>query len=52
MTRDELQDEFEGLGSYTDQMFFIDLNLSYASDIALANELTNRGFRIRGCPDW
>ena len=52
MTRLELQEEFDSLEGDTEQMFFIDLNIRHASDVALANELTNRGVRIRGCLDW
>ena len=47
MTRAELQDEFDNLEGYNEQGFFIDQNLEYASDVALANELTSRGFRVR-----
>lgn len=51
MTRDELQKEFAMLEGVNEQGYFIDLNLVHASDIALVNELTNRGYRVRGCPD-
>ena len=47
MTRLELQEQFDALESVNEQEYFIDLNLVHASDIALANELTNRGYRIR-----
>ena len=47
MTRLELQEEFDMLEGYNEQTYFIDQNLEYASDVALANELTNRGFRVR-----
>ena len=47
MTRAELQDEFDMLEGYNEQTYFIDLNLSHASDVALANELSHRGFRVR-----
>ena len=47
MTRDELQDEFMMLEGCNEQGYFIDQNLEYASDVALANELHERGFRVR-----
>ena len=47
MTRDELQDEFMMLEGCNEQTYFIDRNLEYASDVALANELAKRGYRIR-----
>ena len=47
MTRLELQEEFDMLEGCTEQGWFIDQNLEYASDVALANELTSRGFRVR-----
>ena len=47
MTREELQDEFDMLEGYNEQEYFIDLNLVHASDAALANELMNRGFRVK-----
>ena len=47
MTRLELQEEFDMLEGVNEQEYFIDLNLVHASDIALANELTHRGFRVR-----
>ena len=50
MTRIELQDEFLMLEGCNEQTYFIDRNLEYASDVALANELFRRGYRIRGCP--
>ena len=43
----ELQELFDSIESVNEQEYFIDLNLVHASDIALANELTNRGFRVR-----
>ena len=42
-----LQDAFDLIKSSEEQGFFIDHNLTYASDVALANELANRGFRVR-----
>ena len=50
MTRAELQDEFMMLEGDNEQTYFIDRNLEHASDVALANELFRRGYRIRGCP--
>ena len=47
MTRAELQEEFDMLEGVNEQGWFIDQNLVHASDIALANELANRGFRVR-----
>ena len=47
MTRAELQDEFLMLEGYNEQTYFIDYNLEYASDVALANELYKRGYRVR-----
>ena len=47
MTRAELQDEFMMLEGYNEQTYFIDRNLEYASDVALANELFKRGYRVR-----
>ena len=47
MTRDELQDEFDMLEGYNEQTYFIDLNIGHASDVALANELARRGYRVR-----
>ena len=47
MTRNELQDEFMTLEGCNEQTYFIDQNLEYASDIALANELLDRGYRVR-----
>ena len=47
MTRTELQDEFMMLEGYNEQTYFIDRNLEYASDVALANELFKRGYRVR-----
>ena len=43
----ELQEAFERIEGYNEQTFFIDLNLVHASDVALANELANRGYRVR-----
>ena len=43
----ELQEQFDSIESVNEQEYFIDLNLVHASDIALANELTKRGFRVR-----
>ena len=43
----ELQELFDSIESVNEQEYFIDLNLVHASDIALAIELTNRGFRVR-----
>ena len=48
MTRAELQDEFDMLEGYNEQTYFIDTNIGHASDVALANELARRGFRIKG----
>lgn len=48
MTRAELQDEFDMLEGYNEQTYFIDLNLSHASDVALVNELSKRGYRVKG----
>ena len=47
MTRGELQDEFDMLEGYNEQTYFIDQNLEHASDVALANELYSRGYRVR-----
>lgn len=47
MTRAELQDEFDMLEGYNEQSYFIDLNIAHASDVALANELARRGYRVR-----
>ena len=47
MSRAELQDEFMMLEGCNEQTYFIDLNLEYASDVALANELFKRGYRVR-----
>ena len=47
MCRAELQDEFLMLEGCNEQTYFIDQNLEYASDVALANELANRGYRVR-----
>ena len=47
MTRVELQDEFDMLEGYNEQTYFIDQNLEHASDVALANELYRRGYRVR-----
>ncbi len=47
MTRWELQDEFDMLEGYNEQTYFIDQNLEHASDVALANELDRRGYRVR-----
>ena len=47
MTRQELQDEFDQLEGVNEQGYFIDLNLVHASDVALANELYKRGYRVR-----
>ena len=47
MTREELQDEFLMLEGCNEQTYFIDRNLEYASDVALANELFKRGYRVR-----
>ena len=47
MTRQELQEEFDVLEGCNAQGWFIDQNLEYASDTALANELTERGYRVR-----
>ena len=47
MTRIELQEQFDTLEGCNEQTYFIDLNLEHASDVALANELANRGYRIR-----
>ena len=47
MSREELQDEFEMMEGVNEQGYFIDQNLEYASDVALANELNKRGFRVR-----
>ena len=46
MTRSELQDLFDSLEGNCEQQYFIDLNIHHASDIALANELYKRGFRV------
>ena len=43
----ELQDAFDLLKSSEEQGFFIDHNLTFASDVSLANELANRGFRVK-----
>ena len=48
MTRIELQEQFDSLEGYNEQTYFIDQNIGHASDIALANELARRGFRIKG----
>ena len=50
MTRGELQDEFDRLEGCNEQTYFIDQNLEYASDVALANELHERGFRVQLWP--
>ena len=47
MTRAELQDEFDMLEGCNEQTYFIDQNLEHASDVALANELHKRGYRVR-----
>ncbi len=47
MTRGELQEEFDMLEGYNEQTYFIDQNLEHASDVALANELYRRGYRVR-----
>ena len=47
MTRGELQDEFDMLEGYNEQTDFIDQNLEHASDVALANELFQRGYRVK-----
>ena len=47
MTRGELQDEFDMLADDNEQTYFIDQNLEHASDIALADELIDRGYRVR-----
>ena len=47
MTRTELQEEFDMLEGCNEQGYFIDLNLKHASDVALANELTARGYRVK-----
>ena len=47
MTRAELQDEFDMLEGCNEQTYFIDQNLEHASDVALANELYKRGYRVR-----
>ena len=47
----ELQEQFDTLDGYNEQTYFIDLNLDHASDVALANELANRGYTIRAFPD-
>lgn len=47
MSRADLQDEFEMMEGVNEQGYFIDQNLEYASDVALANELNKRGFRVR-----
>jgi len=46
MTINDLQDAFDCLSGINAQTWFIDRNLAYASDTALANELHERGFRI------
>ena len=46
MTRLELQEEFDMLEGCNEQTYFIDLNLDCASDVALANELSKRGYRV------
>ena len=43
----ELQDAFDLIKSSEEQGFFIDQNLAYASDVSLANELANRGYRVK-----
>ena len=43
----ELQEQFDSLEGYNEQTYFIDLNIEHASDVALANELSNRGYRVR-----
>ena len=45
----ELQEEFDTLEGCNEQTYFIDLNIEHASDVALANELTKRGYRVNGC---
>ena len=47
MTRAELQDEFDMLEGYNEQTYFVDQNIEHASDVALANELSSRGYRVR-----
>ena len=47
MARIELQDEFDTLEGCNEQTYFIDLNIAHASDVALANELAKRGYRVR-----
>ena len=49
MTRQllDLQEQFDTLEGVNEQGYFIDLNLVHASDTALANELANRGYRVR-----
>ena len=42
-----LQEAFDDLEGVNEQGYFIDLNLVHASDTALANELTERGYRVR-----
>ena len=48
MTRAELQDEFDMIEGCLEQTWFIDQNLEHASDAALANELAQRGYRVKG----
>ena len=43
----ELQEEFDMIEGCNEQTWFIDQNLVHASDVALANELAHRGFRVR-----
>ena len=47
MTRIELQEQFDSLEGYNEQTYFIDQNIEHASDVALANELAKRGYRVR-----
>ena len=47
MTRAELQEQFDSLEGYNEQTYFVDQNIHHASDVALANELAERGYRIR-----
>ena len=48
MNRLELQEEFDMLEGYNEQTYFIDQNIAHASDVALANELFRRGYRVIG----
>ena len=50
MAANELQDAFDSLEGNNEQTYFIDLNLVHASDVALANELYERGYRFKCIP--